>query len=165
MRGRLLSSPICERSIGNGIFFTIIRAPYTMRPINPNCITTSINVIHFGLVLSNFGVKLSRVRDTMNENRKQYTAAHATPNSFAKSYITTYKEKMRVKVGGRPPNVLVTQLVRVSVLCRRSETCSLRQGELNVAGSSPARNRKAKLFVATFKLPDLVAQLDSAPAF
>ena len=42
-----------------------------MRAIRPNCAETSRKISHFGLVLSNFGVKLSRNLETKNEKIKQ----------------------------------------------------------------------------------------------
>ena len=100
IKGKLLSSPICEMSPtpGTGIFFTRILAPYTIRPMRPNWSVTSRNVIHLALVLSNFRVKLSRILETTNENRKQYIAAHATPKILL---ITWDKEKRRVNIGKR----------------------------------------------------------------
>ena len=68
----------------------------------PNWIQTSRKVLHFGLVSSNFGVKLSTNLETKNAKTKQMTPTHATPNVRMTSRdITSIKEKSPWKRGKR----------------------------------------------------------------
>jgi len=110
MRGRLRSSPRAECSYpyqpsrGNGIFFMKIREPYITIPTSPNWTQTSRKVCHFGLVLSNFGVKLSINLETKNAKTKQRTPTHATPIARTRSCdISSIKEKSPCKSGGEFP--------------------------------------------------------------
>ena len=80
---------------------------------------------------------------------KQAMPTHATPKVRMRSWLILLELKKKVLVSlERKLQVLVTQLVRVRVLC-------LRQGELDAAGSIPARD----------SLCGSVAQSDSALAF